>query len=577
MYRKQAIEDLRNYLREQDCSAIIIPSNDPHFGEYIPDHYKSRAWISGFDGSAGTVVITLDKAALWTDSRYFIAAASALEGSSIELMKMGIDGTPTISQWLKSVLDEDSIVAIDEDLFTYSEYQKLVDELSPCTVTMVEDPFSSIWKDRPLLEFNDIMLLDEKYAGESVSSKLERFRETLDYPLPYAYIITELDETAWLFNIRGKDIEYNPVVLSYAVILPEKAVLFLRQDRLPDKAMSYLNSQGVEVEDYEQFTSYLRSLPKNHIRIFSRNRITARNYFAALENVYETPQFSSVQPDPVEGGTINMMKARKNPVELEGFRKAYEQDGIAWRKLLDYISENKDKGITEYQVALKLIEFRSECPDYMGESFAPIVAYASNAAIVHYEPSESCSSVIEPKGMLLIDTGAHYLYGTTDTTRTIPLGELTQEEKDDYTLVLKGMVDLSMARFLKGTRGAQLDILARGPVMTRAKVYLHGTGHGIGHFLNVHEGPQSIRKEDNPVPLMPGMVMSNEPGVYVEGRYGIRHENTIVVREFVKTDMAEFYQFETLTKVPFDLSVVNRRMLSDEEMDWLEAFNSSSF
>lgn len=577
MYRKQAIEDLRNYLREQDCSAIIIPSNDPHFGEYIPDHYKSRAWISGFDGSAGTVVITLDKAALWTDSRYFIAAASALEGSSIELMKMGIDGTPTISQWLKSVLDEDSIVAIDEDLFTYSEYQKLVDELSPCTVTMVEDPFSSIWKDRPLLEFNDIMLLDEKYAGESVSSKLERFRETLDYPLPYAYIITELDETAWLFNIRGKDIEYNPVVLSYAVILPEKAVLFLRQDRLLDKAMSYLNSQGVEVEDYEQFTSYLRSLPKNHIRIFSRNRITARNYFAALENVYETPQFSSVQPDPVEGGTINMMKARKNPVELEGFRKAYEQDGIAWRKLLDYISENKDKGITEYQVALKLIEFRSECPDYMGESFAPIVAYASNAAIVHYEPSESCSSVIEPKGMLLIDTGAHYLYGTTDTTRTIPLGELTQEEKDDYTLVLKGMVDLSMARFLKGTRGAQLDILARGPVMTRAKVYLHGTGHGIGHFLNVHEGPQSIRKEDNPVPLMPGMVMSNEPGVYVEGRYGIRHENTIVVREFVKTDMAEFYQFETLTKVPFDLSVVNRRMLSDEEMDWLEAFNSSSF
>lgn len=577
MYRKQAIEDLRNYLREQDCSAIIIPSNDPHFGEYIPDHYKSRAWISGFDGSAGTVVITLDKAALWTDSRYFIAAASALEGSSIELMKMGIDGTPTISQWLKSVLDEDSIVAIDEDLFTYSEYQKLVDELSPCTVTMVEDPFSSIWKDRPLLEFNDIMLLDEKYAGESVSSKLERFRETLDYPLPYAYIITELDETAWLFNIRGKDIEYNPVVLSYAVILPEKAVLFLRQDRLPDKAMSYLNSQGVEVEDYEQFTSYLRSLPKNHIRIFSRNRITARNYFAALENVYETPQFSSVQPDPVEGGTINMMKARKNPVELEGFRKAYEQDGIAWRKLLDYISENKDKGITEYQVALKLIEFRSECPDYMGESFAPIVAYASNAAIVHYEPSESSSSVIEPKGMLLIDTGAHYLYGTTDTTRTIPLGELTQEEKDDYTLVLKGMVDLSMARFLKGTRGVQLDILARGPVMTRAKVYLHGTGHGIGHFLNVHEGPQSIRKEDNPVPLMPGMVMSNEPGVYVEGRYGIRHENTIVVREFVKTDMAEFYQFETLTKVPFDLSVVNRRMLSDEEMDWLEAFNSSSF
>lgn len=577
MYRKQAIEDLRNYLREQDCSAIIIPSNDPHFGEYIPDHYKSRAWISGFDGSAGTVVITLDKAALWTDSRYFIAAASALEGSSIELMKMGIDGTPTISQWLKSVLDEDSIVAIDEDLFTYSEYQKLVDELSPCTVTMVEDPFSSIWKGRPLLEFNDIMLLDEKYAGESVSSKLERFRETLDYPLPYAYIITELDETAWLFNIRGKDIEYNPVVLSYAVILPEKAVLFLRQDRLPDKAMSYLNSQGVEVEDYEQFTSYLRSLPKNHIRIFSRNRITARNYFAALENVYETPQFSSLQPDPVEGGTINMMKARKNPVELEGFRKAYEQDGIAWRKLLDYISENKDKGITEYQVALKLIEFRSECPDYMGESFAPIVAYASNAAIVHYEPSESCSSVIGPKGMLLIDTGAHYLYGTTDTTRTIPLGELTQEEKDDYTLVLKGMVDLSMARFLKGTRGAQLDILARGPVMTRAKVYLHGTGHGIGHFLNVHEGPQSIRKEDNPVPLMPGMVMSNEPGVYVEGRYGIRHENTIVVREFVKTDMAEFYQFETLTKVPFDLSVVNRRMLSDEEMDWLEAFNSSSF
>lgn len=577
MNREEAIFALRAYLQEQDCSAMIIPTNDPHFGEYTPDYYKCRAWLSGFDGSAGTLVVTMDKAALWTDSRYFLQAAKQLDGSSIELMKMKVEGTPSIAEWLKENLKEDDIVAIDENLYTYSEYTSLVDELSPFTPTLIEDPFSIIWKDRPALEFNEIMYLDEKYTGESIISKCSRLNESLNSPLPYAYIITALDEVAWLFNLRGRDVEYNPVALSYAVIMEDTKALFICQEKLSAEAMSYLCSQNVELHDYDEFTSYLTRLPKNVARIFSANRITAKNYFAALENIYEQSNFSPVLADPVLGGSISMMKSQKNQIELKGFRRAYDEDTKAWIKLLNYIEENKSKGVSEYQISQKLIEFRKECPDYMGESFEPIVAYADNAACVHYAPSENSSKVIEAKGLLLIDTGAHYLYGTTDTTRTIPLGDLTQEEKDDYTLVLKGMIDLSMAKFLKGTRGAQLDILARGPIMSVGKVYLHGTSHGIGHFLNVHEGPQSIRMEENPVPLSLGMVLSNEPAVYVEGKHGIRHENTIVVKEFMSNEFGEFYEFETLTKVPISMEAVNLELLSSFEINWLEEFNKLNY
>lgn len=578
MDRIDAINRLRSILSEDDISAMIIPSNDPHFGEYIPDYYKCREWLSGFTGSAGTLVITTDKAALWTDSRYFIQAASQLEGSGITLMKQKVEGTPTINQWLKDNLTEEDIVAVDENLFSYQEYSALVDDLSPVTATMIEDPFSRIWEDRPALEFGTIDNMPEEYAGESVTSKHKRLCEMLHSPLPFAYIVTSLDEIAWLCNIRGKDVEYNPVALSYAVVFPEKIVLFISQDMLTPEAMRSLTSQGVEIEDYESFTDYLTAIGKKYVRIFSSNKVTAKNYFAALENIYQPAVFPPAISDPTPGGSINLMKAVKNRVELDGFRKAYGQDGVAWGKLLDFIKTNiTDKPadeyskspLTEYDVMEKIIEFRSESPDYRGESFEPIVAYGANAALPHYCPAtREEASVIEQKGFLLIDCGGQYAFGTTDTTRTIPVGPLTEEEREDYTAVLKGMVDLSMAKFPKGLRGCLLDIIARGPVFNLGKKYLHGTCHGIGHYLCVHEGPQSVRMEENPVGLVPGMVMSNEPAVYVEGSHGIRHENTIAIIPF-EASQGEFCQFETLTKVPVYKEPIVENMLSDQEKEWL--------
>ena len=578
MDRKGAITSLRLYMEREDISAMIIPSTDPHFGEYIPDHYKCLEWLSCFTGSAGTLAVTTDRAALWTDSRYFIQAEKELQGTGIELMKMKVEGTPTVNQWLLQVLDPESIVAVDENLFTYQEYETLVDELSPLNVTMVEDPFSEIWGERPALEFHQVEHMPDEISGESISSKHSRINAILDFPYPYAYIVTALDEIAWLCNIRGTDVEYNPLVLSYAVVTREKITLFAAEEKFTGQAISYVCGQGVEIKPYDSFTGYLRNLDKGYVRIFSSNKVTARNYMAALENTHPSSLYPTLMADPVLGGTINMMKSMKNGVELDGFRKACEEDAKAWAKLRAFLKESiLDKSeeeyaaapLTEFEIAQKLIEFRKESPDYRGESFEPIVAYAANGALPHYSATESSSAVVQKRGFLLIDSGAQYIYGTTDTTRTIPMGPLTQEQMEDYTAVLKGMVDLSMVIFPKGTRGAQLDILARGPVFARGKKYLHGTGHGIGHYLCVHEGPQSIRMEENPVSLAPGMVMSNEPAVYVEGSHGIRIENTIVVSPYQTNGSGEYFQFETITRIPVDEEPIVFSMLSHQEIEWL--------
>ena len=578
MDKQRAILSLRAFMEREEISAMIIPSNDPHFGEYIPDHYKCREWLSHFTGSAGTLVVTSDKAALWTDSRYFVQAEKELEGTGITLMKLKMEGTPSINEWLRGELDEESVVAVDEDLFSYQEYGQLVDELSPINVTMIEDPFDEIWEGRPQLEFHKVECMDESVAGESVSSKHRRVCGALVGPYRFAYIVTALDEIAWLCNIRGTDVEYNPLVLSYAVVTQERITLFACEEKFTPEALSVLYSQGVEIRDYRSFAKYLSDLEKSCVRIFSSNKVTSKHYFAALENIHPTSMFPSVLPDPTPGGTINLMKSVKNSAELDGFRKACEEDAKAWAKLMSYLKENIiDKSeeeyaqspITEYQVAQKLISFRKESPDYRGESFEPIVAYGANGALPHYSATEENCAVISKRGFLLIDSGAQYLYGTTDTTRTIPMGPLTEEEKRDYTAVLKGMVDLSMAKFPKGTRGAQLDILARGPVFALGKRYLHGTGHGIGHYLCVHEGPQSIRMEENPVMLQQGMVMSNEPAVYVDGSHGIRIENTIVVAPWIAADDTDYYQFETITKIPISSEPVIASMLSDQEKEWL--------
>lgn len=575
MERKERIEKLRKYLKKNDFSAIIIPSTDPHFGEYIPDHYKVIEWLSGFTGEAATLVITLKKAAIWVDSRFFIQGARQLEGSGVEMMKLKMEGTPRISEWLKEQLSEEDMVAMDEDLFSYADYVGMVEALSPLSPALVEDPFDEIWPDRPALVFNPIRYVGDEISGESVSSKhkrlVERLKEKVEYS--FAYIISTLDDIAWLCNIRGTDVEYNPLALAYAVVTENDINLFLRQEMLSEDAIRQLTSQGVILNDYENFEKYLRHLSLEYVRIFASGRVTAKYYLAALEEVMNSP-ISPLLPDPSVGGTITVMKAVKNQVEIDGFRKAYKEDAKALRKFFNWVHENKSAGITEYDAVLKLIEFRSECPDYLGESFQPIVAYMENAAFPHYAPSESNCTEIKPSGMLLVDTGAQYTYGTTDTTRMIILGELSQEQKDDYTAVLKGMIDLSMAKFPKGTRGCQLDMLARQPIMSRGRMYYHGTSHGIGHNLCVHEGPQSIRMEENPVVLEPGMIMSNEPAIYLEGRYGIRHENTILVTPWQNNEFGEFYQFETMTYIPFETEAVNLDMLDDGEKKWLDEFNS---
>ena len=532
-------------------------------------------WLSGFTGEAATLVVTQEEAALWVDSRFFIQASAQLEGSGIEMMRLKVEGTPSIAEWLKARLEADDIVAMDEDLFSYSEYMEMMDSLTPLSPALIEDPFDKVWKDRPALQFNPVRYVDESISGESVSSKHRRLVEKLKGPVPFAYIITALDEVAWLCNIRGTDIEYNPLALSYAVVTEECVTLFLRQEMLEHEAAVALHGQGVVMRDYEEFGRFLKALPKTCVRIFSSGRITAKYFFAAMDNVHQHSPFSPYIPDPVPGGTLAMMKAVKNAVELEGFRRAFVEDAKAMAKVIDWVKANIGSGITEYDVAMKLIECRSECPDYLGESFPAIVAFGANAAMPHYMPSERGSAVIRPEGFLLIDTGAQYTYGTTDTTRTIPLGPLTQRQRDDYTAVLKGMIDLSMAVFRKGMRGCLLDILARGPVMRAGRMYLHGTSHGIGHNLCVHEGPQSIRMEENRVPLQEGMVMSNEPAAYIEGEYGIRHENVITVVSHEGHEYGDFYRFETLTALPIDLSPVNFDMLDSAERSWIEEFNAS--
>lgn len=571
-------------LEEDDISAMIIPSGDPHFGEYVPDYYKCIKWISGFTGSAGTLVVTSEKAALWTDSRYFVQAEKELKGSGIELMKLKMEGTPSISSWLKETLKEDDIVALDEELFSYQDYSKMVEELSPLTPTLIQDPFSSIWEDRPLLEFESITLMEESIAGESMSSKHKRLCEALDTPVPFVYIVSSLDEIAWFCNLRGSDIPYNPLFLSYAVVTREKIVLFLRHEMLSVEAMKYLTHQGVELRDYESFSDYIFRLSDKYIRIFSGNRVTAKNYFSAMENAFQHPHLPGVMSDYGNGGAISQMKAVKNETEIEGFRRANEVEGEAWVKLIKFLEENiinlseeeyAKRPLTEFDIAEKIMEFRAESPEYLGESFNPIVAYGANAALPHYSASSpEEASVIQKRGFLLVDSGGQYISGTTDTTRTIPVGELSEEERDDYTRVLKGMIALSMAKFPKGTRGAQLDILAREPIFAGGKMYWHGTGHGIGHRLSVHEGPQSIRMEENPTQLLPGMILSNEPGIYCEGSHGIRHENTILVKPWISNEFNEFYEFETLTKIPIDTSVVNFDLLNSDEKEWLKNFNS---
>ena len=608
MYRTSAIQKLRERLMAEGLQAMIIPTNDPHFGEYTQDYYKVRAWLSGFTGSAGTLVITLDSAALWTDSRYFVQAEKELQGADIQLMKIKMPGTPSVEQWLKGAMVKS--VAIDEAIFSYSEYLSLKASLSPdCSVIPVKDPFNDIWSGRKPLSFNSITHLPVGFSGEESSSKYAGLVEKLAPTLAlysthvsegeqvrpkFAYIVTASDEVAWLCNIRGTDVEYNPVAQAYAVVTEESVHLFAAKEKMEREVLAYLAEQDVELHSYEEYEEFLKKMGgakddegEKRVVICSKGKISVRDYNAISSN----GDGVIMVDDPIVGGALNYMKSIKNEVELEGFRRAYLYDGVAWCKLLKFIDDSLKRGnsLTEYEIGEKLIEFRKERIEYRGESFEPIVAYGANAALPHYSATAGNSALIPAKtsengcesnsngNFLLMDTGAQYIFGTTDTTRTIPVGELDEDKKKFYTSVLKGMISLSMAKFPKGTRGAQLDILARGPLFNEGAMYFHGTGHGTGHYLCVHEGPQSIRMEENPVTLEPGMVMSNEPAIYFSGRYGIRTENVIAVKEWKETEFNKFFEFETFTLVPIATSCLLPEMLSKSEMEWLNAFNAKVF
>jgi Xaa-Pro aminopeptidase len=568
MTRNEVLDKVRKKLVELGCSAMIIPTNDPHFGEYTQDYYKTREWLSGFTGSAGTLAITLGEAALWTDSRYFVQSAKELHGADIKLMKLKMPYTPTISQWITGQYPQGAKVAIDQSLFSYQEYLALKKSLAPCTVELINDPFASIWTNRSPLHFNTVEHLPLDYSGEKTKTKYNRIVKALNVVgKHFVYVVSACDEVAWLCNIRGTDIEYNPLPQSYAVITDVAVHLFVNIDSLSDEAAASLKEQGVELHQYTAFENFLSAIPNNYTRICSPSKITVRDYNAL------TIKGAEFMDDPTLGGTINHLKSIKNETEIAGFKKAFLVDGVAWCKLLKYIHDNLAKGLNEYEIGEKLIEFRKQNPEYKGESFEPIVAFGAAAALPHYSATAQDAQKIGADNFLLMDTGGQFLFGTTDTTRTIPIGNLTAEQKRHYTLVLKGMINLTMAKFPRGTRGSQLDVLARGPLFNDGLMFFHGTCHGIGHYLCVHEGPQSVRMEENPVTLAPGMVISNEPAIYFEGQYGIRTENVVLIKDWKTTPFNDFYQFETLTLVPIATSCLQTELLTQQELDWVHDYN----
>ena len=565
----ERVERMRAYMRANGFNAFVVVSSDPHSSEYVADCWKSREWISGFDGSAGTAVITLDNALLWTDSRYWLAAEKALEGTGYQLMKDGDGETPSIVEWLCANLNADDVVAVDGTVCSVVETNAWRGPFSVKGIKLefVKDPFDELWTGRPSLPLGEVHIMPEEITGESARNKLARLRAALEAEEVEGMLVTMLDEVAWLTNLRGCDVEYNPVAVSYMIVTLDKAVLYIDERKLTEDVLKYLAAQGISVAGYGDVWQALKEYDKATILM----QPSKCNVAAAMAVPAERALFRSDSP-------VAKMKAVKNAVEIEGFRRSMLSEGVAMVKLLNWLKPAVEQGgITEIDVDNKLTALRSADNSFKGLSFATIAAYGPNAAIVHYEPTPAEYSVLEPKGFMLLDCGGQYLCGTTDVTRTIALGELTDEEKSDYTRVLRGHISLAMAKFPKGTCGTQLDVLARQWLWQSGENYLHGTGHGVGHFLNVHEGPHQIRMNNMPAHLLPGMTVTNEPGLYKAGRHGIRIENTMLVNEFCETEFGSFYGLEPLTLCPIDTTPVVPELLGDEARDYLNSYHSMVF
>jgi len=569
---KEKILSLRKVMQDEHVQACIIPTTDPHIGEYTPGRWKTRAWISGFTGSAGTIVITSDKAGLWTDSRYFLQAEEQLKGSGIELYKEGLPDTPSFTDWIVLELPAGDCVGIEGEVYAASEAKALIAFFSEKNLNVRTDfaPYDSLWENRPVLPMNPAFVLPERFAGKSCRDKIkETVTETINKQADLT-IIAALDAIAWLFNIRGNDVAYNPVCVSYAAVSEKETVLFISPDKLTPEVSGYLQQEGVYTSDYKEIAEYIRRIPSGTRVLIAPSKINYHIYSILSENsiIKET----AVHP-------VDSLKGIKNATEIAGIRNVMKKDGVAMVKFLIDLEQalKHNETITELDVEEKLRMYRSEQAFYFGESFPTIAGYGAHGAIVHYEATSESNVPILPDGTLLVDSGAQYFDGTTDITRTVSTGEVSDRVKRDYTYVLKGHIQLASAVFPAGTVGMQLDVLARQALWKSGQNFLHGTGHGVGHFLNVHEGPQSIRMNYNPTPLKPGMVTSNEPGLYLAGEYGIRTENLLLTVTAKTTDFGDFYAFETLTLCPIDTRLIDCTLLLPEEIEWLNVYHQKVY
>ena len=571
------LASLREVMRCEKLDAFVFPSTDPHHSEYTPDRWKGREWISGFNGSAGTAVVTMDDAALWTDSRYFLAAEQQLEGTSFQLMRLKIKGTPSIAQWLGEKLkDGNAQVGVDGMCNNVSSVKDLVRDLrrqGGITVRTNFDPLNEIWKDRPSIPENKIEVHPMKYAGETTLSKIGRVRTALRDKGADGMLVSALDDIAWVLNLRGSDVHCNPVFVAYLLLSSHEATLFVDKVKLTPEVEDYLESQDVKVEAYEKVGEALEKYFEFNILLDpEETSYTLYNIIASTDSkAYAKEIVASASPIPA-------MKAVKNDAEIAGYRNAMLRDGVAMVKFLKWLKPAVEAGgQTEISIDRQLTAFRAEQPLFRGISFDTIAGYNAHGAIVHYEATADTDIPLEPNGLLLLDSGAQYEDGTTDITRTIALGPVTDEMRRVYTLVLKGHIQLELAKFPDEASGTQLDALAREAMWREGMNFLHGTGHGVGSYLNVHEGPHQIRMEYMPAPLKAGMTVTDEPGLYLEGKFGVRHENTLLIQPYMSTAFGDFLQMESLTLCPFDTVPIIKEMLLPEEVDWLNQYHRHVF
>lgn len=559
------LEALRELMRSKHVDAVIIPGTDPHQSEYPSEHWKFRDYVSGFTGSNGTAVVTLTDAGLWTDSRYFLQAQEQLEGSGFTLHKENIPGEPTALEWLGETLGEDAVLGVDGRLFSLMEANRIEMFCAQNGFMFAPDfrAAEAIWTDRPPRPMSPAFVHDEALAGEDVESKMARVLDAVDAADADGLLIAALDEIAWLLNLRGSDVDYTPVVIAFAYVSADERVLFIDKEKLTAEVKAHLKKYDVKVKDYDDIEDFLGKISSSATVMVDPNRVSDALGQAMLCN-------KTYQTSPVVA-----LKGVKNESQIAGFRQAMLYDGAAMVRMMMWLERHVAEGITEMDVDRRLQQERAAFDSNRGDSFHMIAGYKDHGAIVHYEATDESAYTLAPDGLLLIDTGGQYLEGTTDVTRTISLGNPTAAEKHDYTLILKGHLALSRAVFPKGTMGVQLDVLARGPLWQEGMTYLHGTGHGVGHFLGCHEGPQSIRMQTNDTALALGMVTSNEPGIYKAGEYGIRTENLLLcVPACSSEEWGDFYKFETLTLFPYDTSLIDMDMLTREEVEQINTYHA---